>query len=183
MIAHDVDVVYDGYMEPLTICDADTIVLALQDEIRRSQEARYDHRLHAILLVAQGMTAPEVARLLGDAPRTVEYWVRQFEDEGLSGLVEGERPGRPPRLNDEQMQEIADALRQEPEAVGMNANLWDGKVLSAFIQREHGIELGVRQCQRLFRQLGFRLRKPRPVIAHADPEQQKAYKKSAETGQ
>lgn len=170
-------------MKPLTIADADTIILGLQDEIRRSQEARYDHRLHAILLVAQGMTAPEVARLLGDAPRTVEYWVQRFEDEGLSGLVEGERSGRPRRLNDEQMREIDDALRQDPKAVEMDANLWDGKVLSAFIQQRYGIQLGVRQCQRIFRQFGFRLRKPRPMIAHADPEQQKAYKKSAGTGQ
>lgn len=99
------------------------------------------------------------------------------------GLVEGERSGRPPRLNDEQMQQIADVLREEPAAVDMDANLWDGKVLSAFIQQRYGIRLGVRQCQRIFRQLGFRLRKPRPAIAHADPELQKAYKKSAGTGQ
>jgi hypothetical protein len=37
--------------------------------------------------------------------------------------------------------------------------------------------LGVRQCQRLFRQFGFRLRKPRPLIAKANPSLQKAHKK------
>lgn len=78
-------------MRPLTISDADMIVLGLQDEIRRSEESRYDHRLHGVLLVAQGMTCPEVAGLLGDAPRTVEYWVRRFEQDGLAGLTEGER--------------------------------------------------------------------------------------------
>ncbi len=36
-------------------------MLGLQDEIRRSEESRYDHRLHGVLLVAQGMTCPEVA--------------------------------------------------------------------------------------------------------------------------
>lgn len=55
-------------MKPLKIADAASIVLGLQDEIRRSQESRYDHRLHGVLLVAQGMTCPEVSRLLGDAP-------------------------------------------------------------------------------------------------------------------
>jgi flavin reductase (DIM6/NTAB) family NADH-FMN oxidoreductase RutF len=38
--------------------------------------------------------------------------------------------------------------------------------------------LGVRQCQRMFRDLGFRFRKPRPKMAHADPEQQATYKKT-----
>jgi hypothetical protein len=62
-------------MRPLTIVEADSAVIGLQQEIQRSEESRYDHRLHGVLLVAQGITCPEVARLLGDAPRTVEYWV------------------------------------------------------------------------------------------------------------
>ena len=77
-------------MRPLGIADSATIILGLQDEIRRSEESRYDHRLHGVLLVAQGMTSPEAARLLGDAPRTVEYWVHTFEEMGLAGLLEGE---------------------------------------------------------------------------------------------
>jgi hypothetical protein len=35
-------------MKALTISDAEIMTLALQDEIRRSQEARYDHRLLTI---------------------------------------------------------------------------------------------------------------------------------------
>ena len=77
-------------MRPLQIADSAAIILGLQDEIRRSQESRYDPRLHGVLLVAQGMTCPEVAQLLGDAPRSVVYWVGRFEKEGLAGLWEGE---------------------------------------------------------------------------------------------
>jgi hypothetical protein len=43
-----------------------------------------------------------------------------------------------------------------------------------------GIQLKVRQCQRLFRQLEFRLRKPRAVLAKADPGRQKKHKKNSE---
>src|SRR5713101_9903865 len=98
-------------MRPLQVADAETIVLGLQDEIRRSEESRYDHRLHGVLLVAQGMTCPEVSRMLGDAPRTVEYWVRRFEEKGLAGLTEGERTGRPARLSGAQIQEVNRVLR------------------------------------------------------------------------
>ncbi len=165
-------------MKRLTITDASTIILGLQDEIRRSEESRYDHRLHGVLLVAQGMSCLEVSRLLGDAPRTVEYWVRRFEDKGLAGLVEGERSGRPRRLNDKQLEEINSALRQTPESVGIRSGLWDGKGLAAFIKKRHGVTLGVRQCQYMFKSFGFRLCKPRSLIARADPELQEAYKKS-----
>jgi len=155
------------------------MVVGLQQEIQRSEESRYDHRLHGVLLVAQGMTCPEVGRMLGDAPRTVEYWVRRFEEKGLGGLTEGERTGRPSRLTVAQLREVNRVLRAAPGDAGMQVNLWDGKSLAAWIERKYAISLGVRQCQRLFRQLGFRLRKPRPLIAKADPSRQKEHKKNS----
>lgn len=165
-------------MRALTIPEKELVVSALQAEIRRSRQARYDHRLHGVLLVAQDMSCPEVAARLGDAPRTVEYWVRRFLADGLAGLSEGERPGRPARLTATQVAAIGRALRDTPAAAGLSGQLWDGKTLAAFVVQEFGVPLGVRQCQRLFRQLGFRLRKPRPALAHADPERQAAHKKT-----
>jgi transposase len=169
-------------MKKLQIYDSETVVLALQDEIRRSPEARYDHRLHAILLVAQGMSAREVAHLLGDSPRTVAYWVRQFEEEGLAGIFDAERPGRPRKLSEKQIDAIDAALRKVPSECGLSGNIWDGKTLSAYIKKRWGISLGVRQCQRMFRQLGFRLRKPRALIASADPEKRRIVKKTPKNG-
>lgn len=58
-------------MHRLTIAEGPEIILGLQDEIRRSGESRYDHRLHGMLLVAQGMTCPQVAELLGDCAATI----------------------------------------------------------------------------------------------------------------
>jgi transposase len=169
-------------MKPLAISDAETMCWALQDEIRRSEESRYDHRLHGVLLVAQGMSCPEVGRLLGDSARSVQYWVHRFEAAGFAGLAEGERSGRPSRLTEAQVAEIAAVLRESPSRVGLSVNLWDGKTLAQFIEQRWRIELGVRQCQRLFRRLGFRLRKPRPLIARADPARQSAHKKTPRSG-
>ncbi len=152
--------------------------LILQDEIRRSEEAKYDHRLHAILLVANGMRCPQAAKMLGDSERTVRYWVQQFNDEGLQGLIDIERLGRPSRLSDRHMEQIGQTLRQSPNEVGMAGGIWDGKTVSAYIKNKYKIDKGVRQSQRLFRVLGFRLRKPRPLIAHADPEEQRKFKKN-----
>ena len=85
-----------------------------------------------MLLVAQGMTCPEVAGLFGDAPRSVEYWVRRFEEEGLAGLQEGEPSGRPSRLSPKQLAEVDAVLRKSPRDVSMGGNLWDGKTLAAW---------------------------------------------------
>lgn len=158
------------------------MILGLQDEIRRSEDSRYDHRLHGVLLVAHGLSCLQVSQLLGDGSRTVQYWVNNFERMGLAGLTEGQRPGRPSRLDEEHMRVLGEALRKTPIDVGLNGNLWDGKTLSAFIKMEFDINLGVRRCQYLFRELGFRLRKPRPLIARADPQLQQSYKKTHRIG-
>ena len=117
-------------MKPLTIAESETIILGLQDEIRRSEESRYDHRLHGVLLVAHGMTCPEAAALLGDAPRTVEYWIRGFEQRGLAALREGDRSGRPGRLSEKHLRAINAALRRMPRELGLGGNVWDGKTLA-----------------------------------------------------
>lgn len=130
-----------------------SIVSALKKEIRRSREARYDHRLHALLLVAQGMTCPDVANALGDPPRTVQYWVQNFQGRGFKGIRERNRPGRPSKLRPEHLDFIEEALMRSPEDFGFEAKRWDGKSLSKFIQENCQILLSVRQCQRLIRQL------------------------------
>jgi len=61
------------------------------------------------------MTCPEVARLLGDAPRSVEYWVHRYEERGLAGLTEGERSGRPRRLDEKQLKENQPRPARQPQ--------------------------------------------------------------------
>jgi len=169
-------------MRKLQIQDAEMIRLAIQDEIFRSEESRYDHRLHGVLLVCNGMTCSAVAELFGQSRRTVQYWVRRFEESGFSGLRDSFRPGRPPTMTEAIRQAIGIDLRQSPFEFGYSQGLWDGKLLSHHLRERYKVNIGPRQCQRVFHQLGFRLRKPRPLIANADPEQQKQYKKTGSLG-
>jgi transposase len=173
----------DAIMQRLKIADADIMRIAIQQEIVRSEEARYDHRLHGLLLITADQSTREVAELFGEDRRTVQRWIKTFEARGLEGLREGERPGRPKSLDQRQMARLGRDLRRPPSDFGFPAGLWDGKLLSEHLRRHYGVDLGVRQCQRLFRQLGFRLRKPRPQVAQADPAKVKAFKKTASAGQ
>ncbi len=169
-------------MRKLKIRDAEVMRIAIQQEIARSQDSRYDHRLHGVLLVASGQSCAAVAALFGEDARTVQRWVRRFEQNGFDGLREGERPGRPRALNARQWRRLGRELRRSPRECGRVQNLWDGKLLSAHLRMHYQVSLGVRQCQRLFGQMGFRLRKPRPQVAQADPRRVAAVKKTAPSG-
>jgi transposase len=149
-------------MRKLQIEDAEIMRIAIQQEIGRSEESRYDHRLHGLLLVTAGQSCREVADLFGEDRTTVQRWVRRFEEGGLDALREGERAGRPRTLDAKQWRSLQGNLRKTPRDFGLPAALWDGPVLSEHLRRRYAVDLGVRQCQRLFRQMEFRLRKPRP---------------------
>lgn len=165
-------------MKRLAVAKAESNCRFIQQEICRSEEARYDHRLHGVLMVAQGMSCGEVARWLGEHVTTVERWVHRFNAAGVNGLREGEHSGRRPRLTEEEWAELEATLRLSPRELGYGQNLWDGKLLAHHVACTYQVELGVRQCQRIFGTMGFRLRKPRPVIAQGDPLLQAAYKKT-----
>jgi transposase len=150
----------------------------LRREIRRNDDARYDHRLHAVLLALDDCSPYEVARLLGDAPRSIYNWIEQFRREGLDGLRDGARPGRNRRLTDPQLRKLAKDVLQSPTQWNYGQPIWDGPLLSYHVKETFGISLGVRQCQRLFGRLGMRLLRPRTMPQGADPQAQARFRKT-----
>ena len=152
--------------------------IAIRNEISRSEESRYDHRLHGILLVSEGMNCYDAGSILGETPKTMERWVNGFNEKGFNALREGARSGRPAKLTTQQMAEINSDLRKSPVEFGYEQNLWDGKLLMHHIFEKFHVKVGVRTCQLIFHRLKFRRRKPRPVISKGDPVKQDAFKKT-----
>lgn len=169
-------------MRKLEIADPEIMRIAIQQEIARSGESRYDHRLHCLLLLTGGQSCQQIADLFGEDRRTVQRWVKRFEQDGLEGMRDGERTGRPACLNAKQWTALGRDLRRSASEFGHAGHLWDGKLLCAHLKQHYRVTLGVRQCQRIFKQMGFRLRKPRPQVAQSDPALVAAFKKTASTG-
>ncbi len=145
---------------------AKAIQSVIRREIDRDDTSRYDHRLHALLLVASGRSCTEVAQWFGENASTVQRWVHRFRANGLEGLHDGERPGRPRSLDPVQWRRVESDLRKTPRYFGFPARAWDGPTFAEHLRRVYGVDLGLRQCQRLFRQMGSR---PRRVRASAAP--------------
>jgi transposase len=65
-------------MKQLSVKDAVLMQIAIQEEIQRSEESRYDHKLHGVLLVANGYDSYQVAEMFGQNPTTIQRWVKKF---------------------------------------------------------------------------------------------------------
>jgi transposase len=119
---------------------------AIQRELRgETPRERLLHRLHGVVLVLSGRSASEVAGIYGDSPRAVAYWVSRFNEEGMAGLEEEQRPGRPSKLDERQMKSLQTFLKRAKQ----NAESINAKALAAFILSEFGISLTARQCWRI----------------------------------
>ena len=107
------------------------------------------HRLHSVTLVLNGLSASEAARLYGDSPRAVAYWVTRFNDDGQRGLREEERPGRPSKLNAMQLKKTQRFLQQS-EAKSKQVT---AEELANFISEEFRISFTPRHCWRILNRL------------------------------
>lgn len=148
-------------MKKLRIADAEATRAAIQREVARSEASRYEHRLHGLLLLTAGLSCRQVALLFGENSTTVQRWVHRFERGGLRALREERRSGRPHLLDAAQRRQVKVDLCTDPLSFGYAARRWNGRVLSEHLRRHYAVNLGTRQCQRIFRQLRPRGRRPR----------------------
>lgn len=171
-------------MKKLTVPDVETFIAAIQDEISRTREGRYFHRLHVVLHVLQGASSYEAARLYRHSPRSVQCWIHRLISYGLRGLWDRERehPGRPSKLSESERQKLRNEIRRSPRELGYDQSLWDGPLLSHYLKERYAVNLSVRQCQRLFHNLGFTLQRPRCQAREADPLKQEDFKKNSTNG-
>jgi transposase len=162
----------------LKIKDPEGVKERIHDFFSSNDDARFLRRLDVILLICDGHPLPYVAQLFQIDPTTVQRWIHSLNESGFEGLKDKPGRGRQPRLSPENYDRLYNDLEQSPAFFGYETARWDGKLLSHHLKTEYGVELKVRQCQNLFKKLGFSLQRPRKMPIGADPEKREAFKKT-----
>lgn len=68
------------------------------DQIYRvTNSAEMRTRCHIVLLSSEGYSTAEIARLVRFSEDRVLYWIDRYEAEGVAGLEDRPRSGRPPK--------------------------------------------------------------------------------------
>jgi transposase len=140
-------------MRKLRPSHSEPIRKLIADAASMSDEQRFLHRLHCVLLVSVGRSCYEVAAWFGENPRTIERWVHAHEEDCVSGLQDHHGAGRPARLSFEQARNVTRELGQSPVAFAYEEGTWNGKLLAKHLETRYGVHLSVRQCQRMLRAL------------------------------
>ena len=113
--------------------------VVLSDEQRRELERRaaaYSGsyrdvvRAKAILLAAEGLSNTEIAERLGQSRQAVSTWRKRFCEEGVQGLEERPRPGRPRRFSPAQVAEVKALACELPAEQGVPLSRWSSAELA-----------------------------------------------------
>ncbi|EDA7222841.1 IS630 family transposase [Salmonella enterica subsp. enterica serovar Enteritidis] len=153
------------------------IIVAIPDEerqlMRKEAQQTYDknhaRRLIAMLMLHQGMTVTDVARLLCAARSSVGRWINWFTLHGVEGL-KSLRPGRAPRWPVADILQLLPLLVQRsPKDFGWLRSRWSTELLVLVINRLFDVTLHRSTLHRYLRQADMVWRRAAPTLKIKDP--------------
>src|SRR4051794_17420245 len=122
-------------------------------------------------VVYQGKISAHVARDLHRNRTWACVWLKRYEKEGLEGLKNKPKTGRPSELSEEDIYSIKTTLKESNQG-------WTTKQVEELIIKKSGIKYHYTHIYRILRKWGFRQKVPRKVhINTASKEEKEAFKK------
>lgn len=141
---------------------------ALGAAARDERQVRAWRRYRAVLLLEEAR--PEaVASALGCSRASVYSWAAAWRRDGVAGLREQPRSGRPLRLAGDGAAALDAVVATDPQARGQHATGWTVPLLRAELARA-GYDVGERTIRRTLHALGWRWKRPKYVLGRPDPD-------------
>lgn len=131
------------------------------DGRKHSHEALQVMRQQAVKAIREGQDVGSVAAAYGVNVRSVFRWLADFANGGQKALLAKPIAGRPPKVSEQEMRWLANAVRENtPLQYKFAFGLWTLSLIAALIEREFGKKLSLASVSRIMRLLGFSVQKP-----------------------
>lgn len=144
---------------------------------RRAPTPRAASRALAIANALEARSRAEAARLAGMERQALRDAVVRYNADGLAGLVDRPKPGRPPRLSEGEEAALAAVLLRGPDPERDGLSAYTREDIAALIEQQFGKHYHPASLSKVLRRMGFSHQKARPVHPNADLKAQAAWKK------
>ena len=103
----------------------------------------------------EGKAPKEVAELLSVSQPTVYDWHHRWQSQGVEGLANRPKSGRPGKANPNYVEILEQVVDQDPQALGYAFSLWTTERLRLHLKAKTGIELKPTQFRALLKEHDF----------------------------
>src|SRR5260221_72217 len=130
------------------------------EAVSRQAIGRVALRAHMVLLAGRGYSVPQIATIHACGTDVVRTWLHRYAQQGVAGLEDHPRSGRPPK--DQLAGPIVDAqVSQSPRCSGHVQACWSVALLAAFLARRFRLLLSRSSVRRSLHHMGWRWARPR----------------------
>ena len=168
-------------MAGIAITRVDMSAAGLREAARRCTNAKQALRILAVAMVLDGFSREEAARVCGMDRQTLRDWIHRYNKEGVDGLADRARSGRPASLSWVEQGKLASWVEEGADLARDGVVRFRRADLRNRIATEFGVELHERSVGKLLRRLDFRRLSARPQHPQSDPAAQEAFKKTSRT--
>lgn len=141
------------------------VLEALKSPIARvAKRALVLHSLHL------GYPPEEIARMQDLSLATVYNHFKRFKTEGIAGLPDKPKQGRPPKANAAYRQELLLVIESNPQDLGFAFAIWTLPSLQEYLRRKTGIQLSQNRLSEVLQEEGYVYRRPKKDLGHKQDE-------------
>ena len=150
---------------------------ALRRHARHEPNRRAALRMLAIANALEGMSRAEAARLAGMERQALRDAVMRYNAEGLEGLRDRSKPGRPSALSEPEQAVLVATILRGPDLERDGGAEWTLPMLCRWIEGRFGKRLHPASLSRVVRGLDLSRQKTRPRHPEADEAAKAAFAK------
>ena len=149
---------------------------------RREPNARTRVRLLGVANTLGGMAAGPAAAAVGAGRATLYDWLGRYRAEGVDGLRDRPKSGRPRLLTPEQDAAFKARVEAGADHAKDGVTAWRGVDMRRILKDEFAVEAGLSSVYQLAHRLGLAWVTPRPQHPKGDAAAQAAFEPTSRTG-
>ncbi len=132
-------------------------------------------RLLALLSLAAGQFAENIAEILRISAETIRQVVHRYLSGGIIKIISKCRSGRPSKLVKKQLKKLSKWIELGPEKMGFQGGCWRTPMIQWLIHEKFGVFYNVRYISELLKNLGFSYQKATFVASKRDEEKRQEW--------
>ncbi|WP_108672463.1 helix-turn-helix domain-containing protein [Peribacillus acanthi] len=128
----------------------DEIIYIIKRELQKPNLPKYKRNpLITIEKHLLGLSSTSIALELQISNRSVQRYIQEYKNNGLSSFLRNQKPGNKKKLTDVQLASIHKIINEPPSEVGYLLPEWTALLLKKYIQKAFQVSLSEEACRQL----------------------------------